>query len=45
MSKLVGRILCALGHHRWDWRVEFIYGSWDECGRCGAEREQARFTE
>jgi hypothetical protein len=35
---MIGRLLCRLGRHRFDYRIMFNFGSWDECARCGTRR-------
>jgi hypothetical protein len=34
---MIGRLRCLFGRHDW-WHVTFVYGSWDECDRCGKRR-------
>lgn len=39
MSKWIARLLCAANWHRFDYRVTFVYGSFDQCSRCGYQRD------
>jgi hypothetical protein len=35
---MIGRFLCRIGAHRWDYLVRFNFATFEYCGRCKSRR-------